>query len=227
MSLMSLLRMARRVASCRFLFSCLAILGAPNGRRQQGISPLSDHYAARWRVSSHGVFWVSCGSHREHRNRNRFHRTTNFPGFRKHSSFAENVPYTGLGTPSSRKSNRRKETSPMFASIRSRVLAACVAIVVCSLVVNAALNYFVVSSYGNDSINNNLIALANGHNAGIGDWVAGKTAAVHSLQCIALETELFPTFKRVMSPGGSVKISAASSAKTAKCYAPTSVTSRY
>src|SRR5260370_3309920 len=207
MSLMSLLRMARRVASCRFLFSCLAILGAPNGRRQQGISPLSDLYAARWRVSSHGVFWVSCGSHREHRNRNRCHCMTNFPGFRKHSSFAENVPYTGLGTPSSRKSNRRKETSPMFASIRSRVLAACVAIVVCSLVVNAALNYFVVSSYGNDSINNNLIALANGHNAGIGDWVAGKTAAGVSPEDVALQTHPIPTFKLVIAAGGFANIS--------------------
>ena len=54
----------------------------------------------------------------------------------------------------------------MFASIRGRVLAACLAIVVGSLIVNAALNFFVVNSHENDTINNNLVALANGHDAG-------------------------------------------------------------
>ena len=91
----------------------------------------------------------------------------------------------------------------MFSSIRSRVLAACVAIVIASLLVNAALNYFVVNSDVNDSINSNLIALANGHNAGIGEWVASKTTAITSLEDVALgDADPVPTFKRITAAGG-------------------------
>src|SRR5215469_14781131 len=115
----------------------------------------------------------------------------------------------------------------MFASIRARVLAACVAIVVFSLVVNAALNYFVVSSYGNDSINNTLAALANGHDAGIADWVASKTAAVVSLEDVALEPEPIPTFKRIMAAGGFVNVYAGYADKSAKFGDPTGVPSDY
>ena len=97
----------------------------------------------------------------------------------------------------------------MFASIRARVLAACLAIVVGSLVVNAALNFFVVDSHESDSINNNLIALANGHDAGIGEWVASKTAAINALQDVTLNaatTDPIPTFKQIMASGGFVNV---------------------
>ena len=95
----------------------------------------------------------------------------------------------------------------MFASIRGRVLAACLAIVVGSLIVNATLNFFVVNSHENDTINNNLVALANGHDAGIGEWVASKTAAVNALQDVALgESDPIPTFKQIMASGGFVNV---------------------
>ncbi|TKC86796.1 HAMP domain-containing protein [Trinickia terrae] len=115
----------------------------------------------------------------------------------------------------------------MFASIRSRVLAACIAIVVCSLVVNAALNYFVVSSYDNDSINNNLAALANGHVAGIGDWVASKTAAVVSLEDTALTADPVPVFKQVAAAGGFTNVYVGTAEKTAKFSDPTGVPADY
>ncbi|RKP52133.1 methyl-accepting chemotaxis protein [Trinickia fusca] len=116
----------------------------------------------------------------------------------------------------------------MFASIRSRVLAACIAIVVCSLVVNAALNYFVVSSHENDSINNNLVALANGHNAGIGEWVASKTLAITSLQDVTLgSADPIPTFKQIMAAGGFVNVYAGYADRTAKFGDPTGVPPTY
>jgi methyl-accepting chemotaxis protein len=115
----------------------------------------------------------------------------------------------------------------MFASIRSRVLAACLAIVVCSLVVNAGLNYFVVSSYDNDSINDNLAALANGHDAGISDWVASKTAAVASLEDVALTADPVPTFKQVAAAGGFTNVYVGTADKVAKFSDPTGVPSDY
>jgi methyl-accepting chemotaxis protein len=97
------------------------------------------------------------------------------------------------------------------------VLAACLAIVVGSLVVNAALNFFVVDSHENDSINNNLIALANGHNAGIGEWVATKTAAIQALQDITLgATDPSAEFKQAMAAGGFSNVYAGYADKSAK-----------
>ena len=105
----------------------------------------------------------------------------------------------------------------MFASIRARVLAACLAIVVGSLVVNAALNFFVVNSHENDSINNNLVALANGHDAGIGEWVSSKTAAISSLQDITLNgADPAAEFKQAMAAGGFSNVYAGYADKSAK-----------
>ena len=116
----------------------------------------------------------------------------------------------------------------MFASIRSRVLAACVAIVVCSLVVNAALNYFVVNSYENESINNNLVALANGHNAGIGDWVASKTAAIVSVEDVAVGgADPAPTFKQIASAGGFTAVYAGYGDKSFKTSDPAGIPPDY
>ncbi len=90
----------------------------------------------------------------------------------------------------------------MFSSIRSRVIVACVAIVVCSLFINACLSYTVVRSYSNDLIDNDLLAITNGHNEGIGEWVASKTAAIVSLEGVAFEADPAPLFQRIMAAGG-------------------------
>ncbi|CAN7426416.1 methyl-accepting chemotaxis protein [Trinickia sp. LjRoot230] len=116
----------------------------------------------------------------------------------------------------------------MFASIRARVVAACIAIVVCALAVNATLNYFVVDSHENDAINNNLIALANGHDAGIADWVASKTAAIASLQDVALASgDPVPVFKQIMAAGGFVNVYVGYADKSAKFGDPTGVPPTY
>ena len=118
----------------------------------------------------------------------------------------------------------------MFASIRARVLAACLAIVVGSLVVNAALNFFVVDSHENDTIDNNLVALANGHDAGISEWVASKTAAVAALQDVTLNGETvdpIPTFKQIMASGGFVNVYAGYPDKVMKSGDPTGLPPTY
>lgn len=116
----------------------------------------------------------------------------------------------------------------MFSSIRARVVAACGAIVVSSLLINAALNYFVVDSHENDAINENLAALANGHDAGIGEWVAGKTAAVASLQDVTLgDADPVPVFKQIMAAGGFTNVYAGYADKSAKFGDPTGVPPTY
>jgi methyl-accepting chemotaxis protein len=105
----------------------------------------------------------------------------------------------------------------MFASIRTRVLAACLAIVVGSLISNATLNFFVVDSHENDAINDNLVALANGHDAGIAEWVASKTEAINSLQDIALgAADPAPQFKQAMAAGGFSNVYAGYADKSTK-----------
>jgi hypothetical protein len=57
----------------------------------------------------------------------------------------------------------------MFASIRARILATSLAIVLLALITNAALNYFVAKSYNDDAIASNLNAVSAGHVDGIND----------------------------------------------------------
>ncbi|MGK9518084.1 hypothetical protein O6467_25330, partial [Salmonella enterica subsp. enterica] len=59
----------------------------------------------------------------------------------------------------------------MFSSIRSRIVALCVAIVVAALAVNAVINYVVADSYNDTAIDESLTALQAGHAGAIADWV--------------------------------------------------------
>ena len=86
----------------------------------------------------------------------------------------------------------------MLTSIRSRVIALCLAIVVCSLLATACLNYLVVNSYESKSINSNLIALADGHETGIAEWIASNSSAIASLEDVVLtQDDPSPAFRRV------------------------------
>jgi len=123
---------------------------------------------------------------------------------------------------------RLKEIVLMFASIRGRVLAACLAIVVGSLIVNASLNFFVVNSHENDTIDNNLVALANGHDAGIAEWVSSKTAAINALQDITLgAADPAPEFKQAMAAGGFTNVYAGYADKSAKFGDATGIPASY
>ncbi|MFM0337660.1 hypothetical protein PQR27_14225 [Paraburkholderia fungorum] len=60
----------------------------------------------------------------------------------------------------------------MFSSIRARIVALCVAIVVVALAANAVLNYVVANSYNTDAINSSLNAVESGHVDGISESAA-------------------------------------------------------
>ena len=57
----------------------------------------------------------------------------------------------------------------MLSSIRARILAACVAIVVFAGR-HHLINYFIARSYNDDAIDRNLTSVASGHVVGIADW---------------------------------------------------------
>jgi len=85
----------------------------------------------------------------------------------------------------------------MFSSIRTRILAACVAIVVFALVATTLINYFIARSYNEDAIDRNLTSVASGHVVGIGDWVATRSRMIASLQDAALSPDPLPVFKQM------------------------------
>ncbi|MGP8434988.1 methyl-accepting chemotaxis protein [Paraburkholderia fungorum] len=90
----------------------------------------------------------------------------------------------------------------MFATIRSRLLAVCVAIVVGALVTNAATNYLISRFYGEQAIEASLEAVSAGHVAGIADWIATKSRMVQSLQGAVLDANPLPALETVAKAGG-------------------------
>ncbi|WP_323123374.1 methyl-accepting chemotaxis protein [Burkholderia alba] len=104
----------------------------------------------------------------------------------------------------------------MLSSIRARIIAASVAIVVFALLASTLLNYIVAKSYNDDTINRNLIAVANGHAVGIRDWVASKSQMVASLQDAVLSPDPIPALKQVAAAGGFTNVYVGYADKTAK-----------
>ncbi|WP_011296064.1 methyl-accepting chemotaxis protein [Cupriavidus necator] len=90
----------------------------------------------------------------------------------------------------------------MLTSIRTRILVACVAIVISALVMAGGLNYLVTRSYNEESIRQNLQAIARGHTGGINDWIAARTQMIVALEDVALSDDPVPTFKTVAKAGG-------------------------
>ncbi|CAJ0723390.1 hypothetical protein R38712_01938 [Ralstonia pickettii] len=94
----------------------------------------------------------------------------------------------------------------VLASIRTRILLTCVAIVVGALTFAGGLNYLVTRSYNDESIRQNLQSVARGHIAGIDDWVASKTQMMVSLQDVAVSADPIPVFKAVHKAGGFINV---------------------
>ncbi|CAJ0697381.1 methyl-accepting chemotaxis protein [Ralstonia mannitolilytica] len=94
----------------------------------------------------------------------------------------------------------------MLASIRTRILLTCVAIVVGALSFAGGLNYLVTRSYNEESTRQSLQAIVRGRTATIDEWVATKTQMVASLQDIALSADPVPLFKAVHQAGGFINI---------------------
>jgi methyl-accepting chemotaxis protein len=115
----------------------------------------------------------------------------------------------------------------MFASIRTRILAACLTIVVVALLANAALNYFVAKSYNDEAIAANLDAVSAGHVAGINDWIATRSLMIKSLQTSASSSDPLPSLLDIMHAGNFSNVYVGRSDKTAKFSAPEGIPADY
>ena len=71
--------------------------------------------------------------------------------------------------------------SAMFASIRTRILATCVAIVVTALAVTGGLVYYVVKKDNEQTIGENLKSISTGNATAIEEWVSGKARIAQAL----------------------------------------------
>ncbi|KAA8996176.1 HAMP domain-containing protein [Affinibrenneria salicis] len=94
----------------------------------------------------------------------------------------------------------------MLRSTRSRILAVCTAIVVCSLAINTWLNYRVASKHNEQSINSTLYSLAGSHSTAIGDWVATRIKMMESLYGVALSENPLPVFEQLEKAGGFINV---------------------
>ncbi len=115
----------------------------------------------------------------------------------------------------------------MLASIRSRILAACLAVVAVALTVNTSLNYSVANGYNRDAINHNLDAVLTGHETGIEDWVASKTQMIVSVEDAALAPDPSAALKQVASAGGFTNVYVGYADKTARFSDPTGIPPDY
>jgi len=80
----------------------------------------------------------------------------------------------------------------MLSSIRIRILATCVAIVVAALAVTGVINYLVARSYNQDTINQNLAAISAGHARAIAEWIAEKSQMVATIAPEQLDGDVTP-----------------------------------
>jgi len=93
----------------------------------------------------------------------------------------------------------------MLSSLRARIVALSVAIVIVALTANALVNHLVARTYNNEAIDSNLAAVQIGHVDAIADWVASHTRMIVSLQDAALQEDPIPALKLVAEAGGFIK----------------------
>ena len=115
----------------------------------------------------------------------------------------------------------------VLASIRTRILLTCVAIVVGALTFAGGLNYLVTRSYNEESTRLSLQAIVRGRTSTIDEWVAVKTQMIASLQDIALGADPVPLFKAVHQAGGFINIYVGYPDKTYKFSNPEGIPPTY
>lgn len=115
----------------------------------------------------------------------------------------------------------------VLASIRTRILLTCVAIVVGALTFAGGLNYLVTRSYNEESTRQSMQAIVRGRVSTIDEWVAAKTQMVVSLQDVALSADPVPVFKAVHQAGGFINIYVGFPDKSYKFSNPDGIPSTY
>ena len=93
----------------------------------------------------------------------------------------------------------------MLSSLRARIVALSVAIVIVALAANAIVNHLVARAYNNEAIDNNLAAVQAGHVDAIAEWVASHTQMINALQEAALQEDPIPALQLVSNAGGFIK----------------------
>ena len=115
----------------------------------------------------------------------------------------------------------------MFASLRARIVALSVAIVVAALTINAILNYVVADRYNDASISETLSAIEGGHVEAMGEWVAGHVQMIVSLQDAVLQPEPEAALKLVAAAGGFTNVYVGYADHTARFSNPTGIPPGY
>ncbi|HEY4804739.1 MAG TPA: cache domain-containing protein, partial [Paraburkholderia sp.] len=115
----------------------------------------------------------------------------------------------------------------MFSTIRARIVALCVVIVVAALAANTALNYFIADSHNKDSIVSQLTAVEDSHAQGIADWVASHLRMIDSLQDAVLGPDPLPSLKQIATAGGFTNVYVGFPDHTAKFSAPAGIPADY
>ncbi len=115
----------------------------------------------------------------------------------------------------------------MLKTIRARIIALCVAIVVVAVATSVALNYFVAYSYNSTSIRSTLSALEDSHTVAVADWVATHAQMVNSLQDAAMQPDPIPALRHVAAAGGFSDVYVGYADKTAKFSDPNGIPPGY
>ncbi|MFM0392795.1 methyl-accepting chemotaxis protein [Paraburkholderia phytofirmans] len=115
----------------------------------------------------------------------------------------------------------------MFSSIRARVVALCVAIVVVALAGNAVLNYEVANSYNDEAINSSLTSLESAHVNSIEEWVKSNSRIINSLQDAVLQPDPSAALKLVAAAGHFTSVYVGYADKTAKFSDPSGIPPDY
>ena len=104
----------------------------------------------------------------------------------------------------------------MLSSIRGRVVLACIALVVFSVVSSTATDYSIAKSSMEAAIDHSLTTSANDHAAAISEWIAGKNQMVASLQDVVLTADPLPMLQQITVAGGFFDVGVGYPNKTAK-----------
>lgn len=94
----------------------------------------------------------------------------------------------------------------MLKTIRARITAASIAIVVSVLMLNTFLNYTVAHRNNNQLINASLSSLSNSHATALADWITIKKRNIESLADEALLEDPIPWFRSAIDASGFTNI---------------------
>lgn len=90
----------------------------------------------------------------------------------------------------------------MFASLRVRLIAICVSIVVVAMLVMTVSNFLTTRARTLEALNGQMTQLAQSQAAGIGEWVRGKRMITASIKLAADAGEPLPFIKMAQAAGG-------------------------